>query len=102
MQYAENRVTRQSTKEAFRATGALPLLFIPEGRTYSPPAKQAVVLPAATVRSARRMRLLREPNVQCHITSVLLSLATQSADCFASQQNKVQNKNVLHPRRLPA
>ena len=24
MQYAENRVTRQSTKEAFRATGALP------------------------------------------------------------------------------
>ena len=73
MQYAENRVTRQSTKEAFRATGALPhfghrrgdfvpfpasalatlrsmqaltslgssaglpSLFIPEGRTGSPP-----------------------------------------------------------------
>ncbi len=37
MQYAENRVTRQSTKEAFRATGMLPLLFIPEGRTDSPP-----------------------------------------------------------------
>lgn len=39
--------------------------------------KGAVVLPAATVRSARRMRLLREPYVQCHITAVLLSLATQ-------------------------
>ena len=33
-----------------RATGAL--LFYPEGRTYSPP-RRAVVLPAATVRSAR-------------------------------------------------
>ena len=33
----------------------------------------AVVLPAATVRSARRMRLLREPYGQCHITAVLLS-----------------------------
>ena len=43
-----------------------------------------MVLPAATVRSARRMRLLREPYVQCHITSVLLPLATQSAICFAS------------------
>ena len=37
MQYAENRVTRQLMKEAFRATGMLPLLFIPEGRTDSPP-----------------------------------------------------------------
>ena len=37
MQYAENRVTMQPTKEAFRATGASPLLFIPEGRTDSPP-----------------------------------------------------------------
>ena len=37
MQYAENQVTRQPTKEAFRATGMLPLLFIPEGRTDSPP-----------------------------------------------------------------
>ena len=36
MQYAENRVTRQPTKETFRATGMLPLLFIPEGRTDSP------------------------------------------------------------------
>ena len=37
MQYAENRVTRHSMKEAFRATGASPLPFIPEGRTDSPP-----------------------------------------------------------------
>ena len=37
MQYAENQVTKQPTKEAFRATGASPLLFIPEGRTDSPP-----------------------------------------------------------------
>ena len=37
MQCAENRVTKQTTKEAFRATGMLPLLFIPEGRTDSPP-----------------------------------------------------------------
>ena len=36
MQYAGNQVTRQPTKEAFRATGMLPLLFIPEGRTDSP------------------------------------------------------------------
>ena len=33
-------------------------------------------MPAATVRSARRMRLLREPNVQCHITSVLLGASS--------------------------
>jgi len=37
VQYAGNQVTRQPTKEAFRATGMLPLLFIPEGRTDSPP-----------------------------------------------------------------
>ena len=42
--------------------------FYPEG---------AVILPAATVRSARRMRLLREPYGQCHITAVLLSSSTQ-------------------------
>ena len=41
----------------------------------------AVVLPAitshATVRSARRMRLLREPYGQCHSSGALLSLSTQ-------------------------
>ena len=52
--------------------------LFPEGRTYSPPVKQAVVLPAATVRSARRMRLLRKPYGQCHSSAVLLSLSMQS------------------------
>ena len=39
--------------------------------------KGPVVLPAATVRSARRMRLLREPYGQCHNSAALLSLSTQ-------------------------
>ena len=40
-----------------------PFFFLCEERTYSPPAKQAVVsLPSVRlVRSARRMRLLRQP-----------------------------------------
>lgn len=49
-----------------RAKGAL--THHPEG---------AVVLPAAIVRSARRMRLLREPYGQCHTSVELLSLSTQ-------------------------
>ena len=57
--------------------------FIPKGALTHHP-EGAVVLPAATVRSARRMRLLREPYGQCHITIVLLSLSTQTAVCFAS------------------
>jgi len=65
-----------------RETGGLPL-FSPEGRTYSPPRRGGGIA-CGIVRSARRMRLLREPYVQCHITSVLLPLATQSAICFAS------------------
>lgn len=44
--------------------------FSPKGRTYSPLAKQAVVLPTATVRSPRGMRLLRKPYGQCHILAV--------------------------------
>ena len=43
-----------------------PVSFVPKGALTHHP-KGAVVLPAATVRSARRMRLLREPYVQCHI-----------------------------------
>lgn len=78
-----------------------PVSFVPKGALTHHP-KGAVVLPAATVRSARRMRLLREPYVQCHTAAALLSLATQSADCFASQQKRVQKKIVLHLRRLPA
>ena len=53
-----------------------PVSFIPKGALTHHP-EGAVVLPAATVRSARRMRLLREPYGQCHITAVLLSLSTQ-------------------------
>ena len=54
-----------------------PVSFIPKGALTHHP-ERAVVLPAATVRSARRMRLLREPYVQCHSFADLLSLATQS------------------------
>ena len=39
--------------------------------------KGAVVSTSWLVRSARRMRLLRKPYGQCHITAVLLSLSTQ-------------------------
>lgn len=50
-----------------------PFFFLCEERTYSPPAKQAVVsLLRRVVRSARRMRLLREPYGQCHISAELL------------------------------
>ena len=79
-----------------RETGR-PVSFIPKGALTHHP-EGAVVLPAATVRSARRMRLLREPYGQCHITAVLLSLATQSAMCFASSSNNCfQNGNNLPP-----
>lgn len=68
-----------------RQVSSIPLcLLFPQSQRLCGSPFAAVVLPAATVRSARRMRLLREPYVQCHITSVLLPLATQSAICFAS------------------
>jgi len=50
--------------------------FIPKGALTHHP-EGAVVLPAATVRSARRMRLLRKPYGQCHSSAALLSLSTQ-------------------------
>ena len=75
-----------------------PVSFIPKGALTHHP-EGAVVLPVATVRSARRMRLhlrpksrryaavglrntslrlgVREPYVQCHSSANLLSLATQ-------------------------
>jgi len=59
-----------------------PVSSVPKGALTHHP-EGAVVLPAATVRSARRMRLLREPYAQCHSSADLLSLATQSAICFA-------------------
>ena len=75
--------------------------FIPKGALTHHP-EGAVVLPAATVRSARRMRLLRKPYGQCHITAVLLSLSTQTAQCSASYAQ--QGDGDLPPpfRRLPA
>ena len=44
--------------------------------------ERTVVFPSETVRSARRMRLLREPYGQCHIPFGLLPLSTQSARNF--------------------
>ena len=52
-------ITKLNLMGTLRATGAFS--FIPEGRTYSPLVTQAVVLPTATVRSPRGMRLLRKP-----------------------------------------
>ena len=59
-------------------------------------------MPCGIVRSARRMRLLRKPYGQCHITAVLLSLSTQTALCSASYAQ--QGDGDLPPpfRRLPA
>ena len=63
-----------------RETGR-PVSFVPKGALTHHP-EGAVVFPSETVRSARRMRLLREPYGQCHISSKLLSLSTQSARNF--------------------
>lgn len=62
--------------------------FFPKGALTHHP-EGAVVLPAATVRSARRMRLLREPYGQCHNSAELLSLSTQTAICFASSSKQL-------------
>jgi len=63
-----------------------PVSFVPKG-ALTHHLEGAVVLPTATVRSARRMRLLRKPYGQCHITVVLLSLSTQTAICFDFPSN---------------
>ena len=69
-----------------------PVSFIPKGALTHHP-EGAVVLPAiialATVRSARRMRLLRKPYGQCHTSAELLSLSTQTAICFASSSKQL-------------
>lgn len=62
--------------------------FIPKG-ALTHHHEGAVVLPAATVRSARRMQLLRKPYGQFHNTAVLLSLSTQTAVCFASSSKQL-------------
>lgn len=59
---------------AFRETGALRFLFS-EGRTYSPPGRRpgGGSLPVGhAARSARRMRLLREPTANAAETAVLV------------------------------
>ena len=67
--------------------------FYPEGRTYSPPRRGGGIasdyIALATVRSARRMRLLRKPYGQCHTSAELLSLSTQTAICFASSSKQL-------------
>ena len=57
--------------EAFRETGTL--LFYPEGRTYSPPARRAgggIPPSGRAARSSRGMRLLREPTANAAGTAV--------------------------------
>ena len=54
---------------AFRETGALLFLFYPEGRTYSPPAKQAVVSlppvgPCALRGGSRSLRRARDNDAE--------------------------------------
>ena len=56
MQYAENRVTRQSTKEAFRATGALPHFGHRRGDFVPFPASAL-----ATLRSMQALTSLGNP-----------------------------------------
>lgn len=78
-----------------------PVSFIPKGALTHHP-EGAVVLPTATVRSARQMRLLREPYGQCHITAVVLSLSTQSAILPYLQNVGLGHFDPDHLRQLPA
>ncbi len=61
------------------------LFFSPEGRTYSPP-EGAVVFPAEIVRSARRMRLLRQPpdNATAPASAAVIVCAGRSCFCFGN------------------
>ena len=83
---------------AFRGTGAL-RFFYPEGRTYSPPGPRpgGGSLPVGqAVRSARRMRLLREPTANAAETAVLVIIVCAewiSAPIHSACEN-------LHPAAL--
>ena len=57
---------KRVTREASRATGTF--LFFPKGALTHHPGG-AVVFPTETVRSPRGMRLLRQPDGQCHSLS---------------------------------
>ena len=72
-----------------------PVSFIPKGALTHHP-EGAVVLPVATVRSARRMRLLREPYGQCHITAALLSSSTQLSQSHPLLRMRVGVQLVPH------
>ena len=61
--------------EASWGNRGAPLSFCPEGRTYSPPGRRpgGGSLPVGqAARSARRMRLLREPTANAAETAVLV------------------------------
>ena len=76
-----------------------PFFFLCEERTYSPPAKQAVVsLPLVRlVRSARQMRLLREPPDNA------TSPAGAAVIACGAQSGVVQNDpDPFRPLRKPA
>ena len=98
-----------------------PVSFIPKGALTHHP-EGAVVLPVATVRSARRMRLhlrpksrryaavglrntslrlgVREPYVQCHSSANLLSLATQLV-AGVTTYTKYRRFNRRHSTNCP-
>ena len=69
--------------------------FIPKGAlTHHPDG--AVVFPLEIVRSPRGMRLLRQPDGQCHTSANLLSLSTQLV-CGKRLQNTVASADGIPP-----
>ena len=69
--------------------------FIPKGAlTHHPDG--AVVFPLEIVRSPRGMRLLRQPDGQCHTSANLLSLSTQLV-CGKRSQNTVALTEGIPP-----
>ena len=69
--------------------------FIPKGALTHHPGG-AVVFPTETVRSPRGMRLLRQPDGQCHFSAELLSLSTQLV-CGKHSQNTVASTDAIPP-----
>ena len=69
--------------------------FIPKGALTHHPGG-AVVFPLEIVRSPRGMRLLRQPDGQCHISADLLSLSTQLV-CGTRSQNTVALTDGIPP-----
>lgn len=69
--------------------------FVPKGALTHHPGG-VVVFPTETVRSPRGMRLLRQPDGQCHTSSNLLSLSTQLV-CGKRSQNTVTLTDGIPP-----